>query len=313
MVVLDLPVLAAEVLIAGRKPHGGVYVVGRIVHHGGEYHRLERRTRLIDVAHSHIPVPHLAVVVYRRVYGQIGTGQYIASMHLHQYGATRQPAVAQQGLAQRGLCYVLVSGVYGRDDVLPVYPALQQHGVHTVLVGALLHLLRRAGFVGKPDALGQAAALEEAVLSAQYAVVVALQPRIRSRIFAIAEADGVLGQVAIDMGSHLVHHTLPVDLTHHPAAPAGQTAYLQPHRIWHVPLHQETPARTLLGALRGYTLAIVAGRVQSTGLAEHHAHGIQVPCEVAVRDGTALHRPSVTVGLHPSVLLKDVAVVEVEV
>lgn len=140
------------------------------------------------------------------------------------------------------LCDVLVAGVDGRHDVAPVHFGLQHDGVHTVLVGALRHLAAAMLLVGKPDTLGQAAATVGAVLASQDAVVGPFQAGVGVGVALVLESDGVLGHVAVDVGTLLADDALPVDLAHHAALPARKAHHLEPHRVGHVALDQEAAA-----------------------------------------------------------------------
>ena len=309
MVVLDFTVDAAEVLVARRQLHGGVYLYLGVVEHGGEDDSLEGRAGLIDVAHGDVAVAHLHIVVQGGVDGQVDAYQHIARAHLHQHGTTRRAAIHVEGFAERRFGDVLVAGVYSRDNAQTVNATLQHYSVHRGGVGALSHFLTGIGLVGQPDTFGEAAAVEQTVLTTQYAVVVSFEACVRTTLLAVAEAYGVACHIAIYVGPDLMHHTLAIDLAHHSAAPARQTCYLQPHRIRHISLHQEATTRTLFVALGGNTVAVVDGRASRHSVGKHQTQGVEVAAEVAVDHRATLHGVALLVVLHVAVLVELLAVV----
>ena len=110
-----------------------------------------------------------------------------------------------------------------------------------------------------------------------------------------------------------MHHTLAVDLAHHSATPSRQTRDLQPHRVGHIPLHQEAAARTLLAALHSYAFAVVGGVASGHGVGKHGAQGVEVEVKVAVHHRTRLHRTALLVVLGVATLVEFYGVVQVEV
>ena len=110
-----------------------------------------------------------------------------------------------------------------------------------------------------------------------------------------------------------MHHALAVDLAHHGTTPTRQSSDLQPHRIRHIPLHQEAAARAFLGALHGDAFAVVRGRMIRHGVGKHQAQRVKVAAEVAVDHWARLYGVAVLVVLHVAMLVALQTVVQVEV
>ena len=111
VVVLDFTVNAAEVFVACRQLHGGVYLHLGVAEYGGEDDGLEGGAGLIDVAHCNVAVAHFQILVGDGVHCQIDAGQHVAGTHLHEHGATRRTSVHVEGFAQRRLGDILIARI----------------------------------------------------------------------------------------------------------------------------------------------------------------------------------------------------------
>ena len=210
---------------------GGIKCHLAVVEHGGHHNSLEGGAGFVAVAAGNV-APQVFLYPARSVTRKAAACQHIARFHFHQYRAAGLPAILIHGVSQGALCYVLISGVDGGNNVFAVLPLLNKRGV---LIGdvAILH--------GQPRATGKAAADIFAISAAQNAVVIALKAGIALFFDSlVVQANGVFAKVAVDMGPYIAHHTALCRLAYHIAAPAGQTADGLPLRIGYPAGHIET-------------------------------------------------------------------------
>ena len=267
---------SGEVLHTGSYAHRGINRHRRVVHHSREQHGLYGRAGVVEVRAGDILVGHLSVLVIHAVPRQIAACQHISRRCFHQYGATgaaRGAAASVQRLPQRGLCYILISGVYRGHDVGSVH-------TFSLLLVAGQRVRCRLSFAvyggdRNPHSACQSAAFIQTILSSKHAIIKTLQP-CRHLVVVIAKPYAVLRQVAIDMLSALAYDARPVaHQLHNEAAPSFKSYYLVPGRIGYVAFYQKAARRLFFGSLRVEAVAVVLGVASQTSqLSQQRADGV---------------------------------------